>query len=380
MSQLQAITFSRDRSERFARRQRRPARGPAGPRPNVRAGEAHAQGHAGQSVEVDTPFGPPSSPLLHTQVDGVEVYFLGRHGPGHRFSPSAVPYRANIFALKKVGVTTILASGAVGSLREQIEPGHLVLCDQIIDKTYRRAGTFFEGAGPLLEHPHGHGVTAVSEPPTPVEGELRNRDVSSVVSHPGVAAGVLMGSAERIAWAVHVEFADPFCRRTRKVLEALSAGMPTQVHAAGTYVCMEGPQFSTRAESHVHRAWGGDVIGMTCCPEAKLAREAEMCYALIALPTDYDCWRTSGQEPDRHALLSEIVNNLNRATGNAVALVRAAIPRLAESAAQAAECPCRHALELAIWSDRARITAALGRRLEPILSRSGPRTRPADKP
>jgi 5'-methylthioadenosine phosphorylase len=295
-------------------------------------GEAFAKQHAGRSIEVETPFGPPSAPLVQMEIDGVEVYFLNRHGPGHRFAPSAVPYRANVFALKKAGVTTILASGAVGSLREQIEPGHLVLCDQIIDKTFRRMGTFFEG--------------------------------------PGLPPGVLIYStaaAERGAWAVHVEFADPFCRRARKMLEELSAGVPTQVHAAGTYVCMEGPQFSTRAESHMHRTWGGDVIGMTCCPEAKLAREAEMCYALIALPTDYDCWRTTGQEVDRQALLTEILGNLKRASAHAVALVRAAIGPLA--AARAAECACRHALELAIWSERAGLLAALGRPLEPLLGK-----------
>jgi len=285
-------------------------------------GEAFAKGRTTRTIEIDTPFGPPSAPLLELEIDGTPVYFLSRHGAGHRFSPSAVPYRANVFALKRVGVTTILASGAVGSLREQIEPGHLVLCDQLIDKTFRRAGTFFDGG----------------------------------------TAG------ERPAWAVHVEFADPFCRRARRVLEAEAGGIGTQVHAAGTYVCMEGPQFSTRAESHMHRAWGGDVIGMTCSPEVRLAREAEMCYALIALPTDYDCWRTTGQEAEKHDLLGEIIGNLNRATDHAIRLIGTAIGRLA--ADKTAEgCQCRHALELAIWSNRRAALGELGPRLGPLLDR-----------
>src|SRR5437764_5092044 len=221
--------------------------------------------------EVTTPFGNPSDAIIETNWAGLPVFFLSRHGPGHTLNPSAVPYRANIFALKQLGCTHILASGAVGSLREEFRPRDLVAPDQIIDKTHKRAGTFYERA------------------------------------------------------AVHVEFAEPFCPVLRQIL--LEAGRSSDqdhaIHDRGCYVCMEGPAFSTRAESLMHRLWGGDLIGMTAMPEAKLAREAEMAYALIALVTDYDCWRQAGvavmpgqvdapapPAADPAALLKEIIANL----------------------------------------------------------------------
>ena len=270
----------------------------------------------GEPVQTDTPFGPPSSPPIVADWEGVPVAFLSRHGAGHVLNPSQVPYRANIWALKQLGVSAIIASGATGSLRKEIEPGHLVLCDQVIDKTFRRDGTFFD------------------------EG-----------------------------LAVHVEFADPFCPQLRTVLAAAAESVETTVHHSGTYVCMEGPAFSTRAESHLHRQWGGDLIGMTCLPEAKLAREAELCYAMIALPTDYDCWSDGGATDPargRGELLRAILDNLDRATRNAEALIRQALKRLKRPIPP---CPCHNALELAIWSDKSQIDRAVRERLKPLIGR-----------
>jgi len=274
---------------------------------------ASLEQEGGRAVELETPFGPPSGPFLEATWEGMDVVFVSRHGPGHRHNPSTVPYRANIWALKKLGCTALLASGATGSLREDIEPGHLVLCDQVIDKTHRRAGTFFD------------------------EG-----------------------------LAVHVEFADPFCPALRAVLSEAGGKLPTTVHHAGTYVCMEGPQFSTRAESHMHRQWGGDVIGMTSMPEAKLAREAELCYALVALPTDYDCWRPPDPNRPHDELLKEILGNLRTATDNAVALIRAALRRMKEPIPP---CRCGSALQMAIWSDKRDLPAGIRRKLEPLIGR-----------
>jgi 5'-methylthioadenosine phosphorylase len=276
-------------------------------------GEALGGLGTGEVHALDTPFGRPSSPIVTTEVAGVKVALLSRHGEGHLLNPSQVPYRANVFALKALGVTHILASGAVGSLREEIAPRHLVIPDQVIDRTSRRRGTFFE--------------------------EL----------------------------AVHVELASPFCPALRNLLARSAAGLHARVHPAGTYVCMEGPQFSTRAESELHRAWGGSLIGMTAMPEAKLAREAEICYALVALPTDYDCWRPHPQSVDQVKLLEEIIGNVKAATANALDLIRRAIPGLPALADK--PCACQTALSLAVWSDRARIPEDTRRKLAPLLSR-----------
>ena len=276
-------------------------------------GEALTHGAGGKAVEVETPFGKPSAPILVTEVEGQRVAILARHGPGHRFNPSEVPYRANIFALKKLGVTHILASGATGSLQDSIAPRHLVICDQVIDRTTRPGRTFFD------------------------------------------------------AMAVHVGFAQPFCPSLRGLLVECGIGAETTVHTRGTYVCMEGPQFSTRAESLLHRQWGADLIGMTCMPEAKLAREAEICYALIAVATDYDCWRPHepGLSPD--AVLESIRANVEAGAANAAALMKAAVPRIAETAGP--ECGCRSALAQAIWTDRGAIDPAVARRLEPLVGK-----------
>jgi 5'-methylthioadenosine phosphorylase len=276
-------------------------------------GEALGGLGSGEVREVATPFGRPSGPVTLTEVGGVPVALLSRHGEGHLLNPTQVPYRANVFALKALGVTHILASGAVGSLKEELAPRTLVIPDQIIDKTFRRPATFFE--------------------------EL----------------------------AVHVELASPFCSSLRNALVKGGTGLPTRIHQGGTYVCMEGPQFSTRAESELHRAWGASLIGMTVMPEAKLAREAEICYALVALPTDYDCWRTHAAHADQAKLIEEILGNVKVATQNALELIRRTIPQI--SALADKPCPCQSALALAIWSDRARIPAELKEKLRPLLGK-----------
>jgi 5'-methylthioadenosine phosphorylase len=275
-------------------------------------GEALGGLAAGEVREIDTPFGRPSGPITLGEVSGVPVALLARHGEGHLLNPSAVPYRANIYALKSLGVTHILASGAVGSLREEVAPRNLVIPDQIIDRTFRRAGTFYE--------------------------EL----------------------------AVHVEFAAPFCGTLRNLLVKAGTGFPARIHQGGTYVCMEGPQFSTRAESELHRSWGASLIGMTAMPEAKLAREAEICYALVALPTDYDCWKPHPAHLDQAKLIEEILANVKAATQNALELIRRAIPQVA---ALEKPCACQSALALGIWSDRARIPAEVRDRLRPLLGK-----------
>lgn len=263
------------------------------------------------SKEVDTPFGRPSGPVLLGRVGAHRVAFLNRHGKGHRLGPSHVPYAANIFALKSLGVTAVIASGAVGSLRETIHPGQLVLPDQFIDKTWRRKNTFFDELG-----------------------------------------------------AVHVEFAQPCCARLRNRLMTAAQQIQTVTHSEGTYVCMEGPQFSTRAESLMHRGWGGDVIGMTALPEAKLAREAQMCYALVALVSDYDCWREHDPSAGKQTLLEEIIGNLNQATCNAVALIEKTL--LSEQPLCDKTCDCRKNLELAVWTKPDAIDPTMRQRLGPL--------------
>ncbi len=266
-------------------------------------GEALFGETEGRERAIKTPFGRPSGPIRVVEWHGLEVALLARHGAGHLLSPSQVPYRANIYALKTLGVTHVLASGAVGSLRDEIKPRDLVIVDQIIDKTYRRTPTFFD------------------------EG-----------------------------LAVHVEFAEPFCPDLRNLLLSVADQAGDMVHPRGTYVCMEGPAFSTKAESEMHRAWGADLIGMTAMPEAKLAREAEMSYALVALVTDFDCWRPPEPGTTKQKLLREIMENLKTATANAVGLLRAAIAALADK--PLGESAAHSALELAIWSEREKISPA----------------------
>lgn len=261
---------------------------------------------------LETPFGEPSDAIVETVLHDLPVFMLNRHGLGHLLNPSHVPYRANIFALKQLGVTHIIASGAVGSLREEFKPRELVIPDQIIDKTTKRPATFYEHE------------------------------------------------------AVHVEFSEPFCPLLRRILVDASG---TTAHARGCYIAMEGPAFSTRAESLMHRLWGGDLIGMTAMPEAKLAREAEIAYALVALVTDYDCWRATGETKagaPASILLDEIIGNLNAAATNAVALIRKSIDLIAGRREDLMKSPALNALSLAIWSEKSKIPPDEVQRLAPL--------------
>lgn len=247
--------------------------------------------------DIDTPFGKPSAEIMVGKFGERKIAFLNRHGAGHKFSPSEVPFAANIFALKKIGVRTLISSGAVGSLQDKIAPGDLVIVDQFIDKTYRRTNSFFEGFG-----------------------------------------------------AVHCEMAEPTCQRVREKLTETAKRINAKTHSNGTYVCMEGPQFSTKAESLMHRAWGANLIGMTAMPEAKLAREAQMCYALVAMASDYDCWKPHEEGRDKKSLLAEILGNLQMATENCLKLIEAVLSGGHELISQS--CPCRNSLDLAVWTDK----------------------------
>jgi 5'-methylthioadenosine phosphorylase len=268
------------------------------------------EGFAGrEEVRVETPFGEPSDAVVLGTIGAVEVAFLARHGRGHRLLPSEVPYRANIFALRKLGCERVISVSAVGSMKEQIEPGRLVFVDQFIDRTHKRASTFF-----------GEGLVA------------------------------------------HVAFAEPVCPvlRASLVMAARAEAIPHQDR--GTYICMEGPQFSTRAESKSYRAIGVDVIGMTNLPEAKLAREAEMCYATIALATDYDCWK----EHEEAVSADAVVKTLRENVAKAKRVIARALPPLAEAGRP---CGCGRALEGAIMSDPKNVPEALRVRLGPIVAR-----------
>ncbi|MEO9384048.1 S-methyl-5'-thioadenosine phosphorylase [Chromobacterium phragmitis] len=239
-----------------------------------------------------TAFGAPSSPVITGYLCGVPVAFLQRHGPGHTIPPAAINAKANIAALRSVGCTQILSMSAVGSLSEDVPPGHFVLIDQFIDRTLMRDKTFF-GPG-------------------------------------------LVG---------HVPFGDPVCGRMRETLADSAATMGVPAQNGGTYVVMEGPQFSTRAESRLYRQWGGTVIGMTAMPEAKLAREAELCYALVAIPTDYDCWLES-QQPVNAALVAERMAEIG---DSARKLVEDAVQKMNRHAG-GCRCGCDRALDTAIMT------------------------------
>jgi 5'-methylthioadenosine phosphorylase len=267
----------------------------------------------GESHILETPFGPHAGPIVTTELDGVPVVYVSRHGAGHVFNATRAPYRANLFALKLLGVTHVLATGTVGSLREHLQPLQLVLPDQVIDRTYRRPCTFYD-------------------------------DV-----------------------AVHVELGTPFCATLRQVLASAADPLGPIVHPEATYVCVEGPTLSTRAESLLYQAWGADLVGMTAMPEARLAREAELHYAMVALPTDYDSWRPPpvGQAPDE--LLTQVSQNVKTVTASAAALIRRALPRIAE--ARGPGCRCDSALAMAIATDRARIPDEVRHRLRPLLGR-----------
>ena len=261
-----------------------------------------------REVEVKTPFGKTSDPLIRGRLGRVDLIFLPRHGKGHRWLPTEINFRANIFALKKLGVERIVSVSAVGSLREEIAPGHLLVPDQFIDRTTQRPSTFF-----------GRGVVA------------------------------------------HVSLANPFCGELSKVLVAAAREEGADVHSGGTYLCMEGPQFSTRAESHLYRSWGAHVIGMTNLQEAKLAREAEICFATLALATDYDCWNDQAGDVEIEHVLTVLKQN--------VALAQRTIARAAAELSAARSCGCVSALKDAIITERARIPKKIRAELQPIIGK-----------
>jgi 5'-methylthioadenosine phosphorylase len=261
-----------------------------------------------QEVTVRTPFGRPSDALVLGTLDGTRVAFLARHGRGHRLAPGEVNYRANIYALKSVGVGRIFSVSAVGSMKEQIAPGHVVLPDQFIDSTKRRSSTFFED---------------------------------------GIVA--------------HVSMAQPICAQLSSLLASAAGQIGATVHRGGTYLCMEGPQFSSKAESLLYRRWGVDVIGMTNMPEAKLAREAEICYATMALPTDYDCWHESEAAVSVDAILETLQKNMRLATQ--ILKVAVGLTHAARS------CSCGTALQHAILTAPEAIPPAAKRRLSLLIDR-----------
>ncbi|MBI4366673.1 MAG: S-methyl-5'-thioadenosine phosphorylase [Deltaproteobacteria bacterium] len=258
---------------------------------------------------IETPFGDPSDAVMLGTLEGVPVAFLPRHGRGHRVSPTEINYRANIYALKLLGVEQIIAVSAVGSMKESIVPGHLVLVDQFIDRTRSRPYTFFE-----------HGIVA------------------------------------------HVSFADPVCAVLAQTLYEAGRGGGATIHRGGTYVCIEGPQFSTRAESRLFRSWGVDVIGMTNVQEAKLAREAEICYATIALATDYDCWHEGEEAVDVTVVVEVLRRNVEKAQGLIRAAI-AAVPRAPRT------CACAGALRHAIMTAPEAIAEATRARLAPLIAK-----------
>jgi len=261
-----------------------------------------------EELTLSTPFGAPSDAFVLGRLGDVRMVFLPRHGRGHVLPPSRINFRANIWGMKRLGVERILSLSAVGSMREDVAPGDFVVVDQFIDRTRHRADTFFD------------------------------QDV-----------------------VAHVMFADPVCEPLRRVLVQASGIVGVRVHDGGTYLCMEGPQFSTRAESRLYRSWGVDVIGMTNLQEAKLAREAELHYATVAMATDYDCWHETHDDVTVEAILATMSHNVD----NGRALIRAAVPLLGPTSG----CGCGQALRDAIITDRARITPQARARLELLIGK-----------
>jgi len=261
-----------------------------------------------QEVELQTPFGAPSDALMVGELDGRRVAFLARHGRGHRILPSELNFRANIYALKMLGVEYILSVSAVGSLKEEHKPTDFVIPDQFIDRTFARVGTFF-----------GDGIVA------------------------------------------HVGFGDPVCSVVAKAFAQGCDEVGVVGKLGGTYVCMEGPQFSTRAESNLYRSWGADVIGMTNLQEAKLAREAEMSYATLAMVTDYDCWREGHDD----VTVEQVVAVIHQNSANAGKVVRAAVAALPKGV----KSPYSNALEYAIMTDKKMIPQETRQKLSLLLDK-----------
>ncbi len=264
-----------------------------------------------QQRRVETPFGEPSDAYMLGEIDGTGVAFLARHGRGHRLSPSELNFRANIYGFKVLGIERLLSVSAVGSMKDEYEPLHVVVPDQFYDRTRHRADTFFSG---------------------------------------GLVA--------------HVSMADPVCPVLRRLLAESGDAAGATVHRGGTYLCMEGPQFSTRGESLIYRSWGVDVIGMTNLQEAKLAREAEICYATLAMVTDYDCWHEEEEDVTVDAVLEILRANSRKGQE----IIRRSVNRLAAGDG-AADCGCRDALAMALITDRDAVPAAAVRRLAPIVGR-----------
>jgi len=255
-----------------------------------------------REYRVRTPFGLPSDSIIVGTLDGIRVAFLSRHGRGHRLNPSEINYRANIYALKSLGVSRVISVSAVGSMKESIKPGDVVIPNQFIDLTKRRPSTFFEG---------------------------------------GLVA--------------HVAFGEPVCGGVARTLASTAKGAGAAIHDGGTYLCMEGPQFSTKGESRLYRQWGVDVIGMTNMPEAKLAREAELCYATMALVTDYDCWHETEEDVTVEAILATLHRNVELAKQ----VLRVMIP----SMGGAGDCSCQRALDNAIVTAQKGLPTAVKKKL-----------------
>jgi 5'-methylthioadenosine phosphorylase len=265
-----------------------------------------------EEVNVQTPFGNPSDVITIGKVSGVPMAFLPRHGRGHRISPTEIPVRANIWALKSLGVEWVISISAVGSLREHIAPRDLIIPDQLFDRTKSRVNSFYEG-------------------------------------------GIV----------VHCTFAEPFCPTLSKLLlDAAHELGDVKVHSGGTYVCMEGPLFSTKAESNVYRKWGMDIIGMTALPEAKLAREAELCYAIIACATDYDCWH----ESEESVTVEMVIGNLSANVANAQRILQKVAQRIPVDRSTLI-CDCAHGLATAIITDRSLIPAEVKERYSLLIGK-----------
>jgi len=261
-----------------------------------------------QEVSVDTPFGSPSDNLITGKLGDTKMVFLSRHSRGHKLLPSEINFRANIYAMKKLGVEHIISVSAVGSMKEEIVPGDMVMPDQYIDRTKNRISTFF-----------GNGLVG------------------------------------------HVQFADPVCFDLHTAVYDAAVSEGIKSHKGGTYVCMEGPAFSTRAESNTYRSWGVSVIGMTNLPEAKLAREAEICYAPIALATDYDCWYEEEADVSVDAILEIIKKNV----ANAKKIIRAVVDKIPAERS----CSCKDALKFAIMTDTSTVPEETRKSLDLIVGK-----------
>jgi len=262
-----------------------------------------------QPVEINTPFGKPSDPFFRGRMGDLEVVFLSRHGRGHRLLPSEINFRANIFGMKELGVEYLVSVSSAGSMKDHIKPGEMVVPNQFVDRTFKRPATFF-----------GNGIV------------------------------------------VHVSLADPVCPHLSADLAAAGRAESATIHEGGAYLCIEGPQFSSRAESHLYRSWGVDVISMTAMQEARLAREAELCYAVLALVTDYDCWHQSVAAVDIGEILRVMATN--------VEMAQKTVARLAHSLANRDRtCGCGQALKGTIITDRSVMPPKLVEELRPLIGK-----------